>query len=164
MYWKKIMHFSPIFSLFGAISPHILIGAHQWYVRHASFLLSRRKPTQHIIPNRSLDRYSAVRYRKDNSIAAFSLPDARTPPAVIAKVSTQKSPKKGLRQKDSLLTQSPCDAGQEVSRKTNELNPRRSGLHSSSSESLVEFYGSLHLFKTIVDERQTAIEEIHLRG
>ena len=69
-------------------------------MRHASFLLSRRKPTQHIIPNRSLDRYSAARYGEDNSIAAFSLPDARTPPAVIAKVSTLNSPKKGLRQKE----------------------------------------------------------------
>ena len=82
----------------------------------------------------------------------------------IAKVSTETSAKKGLRQKDSLLTQSPCDAGQEVCKQTNELTPRRSGLHSSSSESLIEFYGRLHLFKTVVDERQTTIEQIHLRG
>lgn len=94
-------------------------------------------------------------------IVAFSLLDARTRLAVVVEVSFHK---KGLRKKDILLTQSPCDAGQEVSRKTDELNPRRSGLHSSTTKSLVEFYGRLHLLKTVVDERKTAIEEIHLRG
>ena len=91
-------------------------------------------------------------------IAAFSLLDARSRLAVVVEVSFHK---KGLRQKDILLTQSPCDAGQEVSKKTNE---QRSGLHSSSTKSLVKFDGCLHLLKTVVDERKTAIEEIHLRG
>ena len=50
MYWKKIMHFSPIFSLFGAISPHILIGRCETNIQRSSYFvsLSRRKPIHQI--------------------------------------------------------------------------------------------------------------------
>ena len=50
MYWKKIMHFSPIFSLFGAISPHILIGGCETNIQRSSYFisLSRRKPIYQI--------------------------------------------------------------------------------------------------------------------
>ena len=48
MYWKKIMHFSPIFSLFGAISPHILIGRCEKSVLRSSSFILRRKPIYQI--------------------------------------------------------------------------------------------------------------------
>ena len=50
IYWKKIMHFSPIFSLFGAISPHILIGGCETNIQRSSYFisLSRRKPIYQI--------------------------------------------------------------------------------------------------------------------
>ena len=44
--WKIFCRFSAIFSLFGAISTHILIGAHRRCALLTSFLLSRRKPNQ----------------------------------------------------------------------------------------------------------------------
>lgn len=44
---KFFCHISAIFSLFGGITRYLLIGTHQWCMRHVSFLLSRRKPTQH---------------------------------------------------------------------------------------------------------------------
>ena len=48
MYWKEIMHFSPIFSLFGAISPHILIGRCEKSVLRSSSFILRWKPIYQI--------------------------------------------------------------------------------------------------------------------
>ena len=47
-YRKKKMHFSPIFSLFGAISPHILIGRCEKSVLRSSSFILRRKPIYQI--------------------------------------------------------------------------------------------------------------------
>ena len=46
--WKKKMHFSPIFSLFGAISPHILIRRCEKSVLRSSSFILRRKPIYQI--------------------------------------------------------------------------------------------------------------------
>ena len=48
IYWKKIRHFSPIFSLFGAISPHILIGGCEKSVLRSSSFILRWKPIYQI--------------------------------------------------------------------------------------------------------------------
>ena len=45
---KKKMHFSPIFSLFGAISPHILIGRWEKSILRSSSFILRRKPIHQI--------------------------------------------------------------------------------------------------------------------
>ena len=76
--------FSDFFPLWGNISPYTYRGAPMICAsRFISTFTAKANPTYNT-----------------SCIVAFSLPDARTPPAIVAKVSTQNSPKKGLRQKE----------------------------------------------------------------
>ena len=76
--------FCDFFPLWGNISPYTYRGAPMICAsRFISTFTAKANPTYNT-----------------SCIVAFSLPDARTPPAIVAKVSTQNSPKKGLRQKE----------------------------------------------------------------